>query len=122
MGRFGCGADSDVAFADFMSAFRKEMQESHERKDNMQRFVPSKVKAVATGGDTDRIGALDEIPSSQAMEAEEEDDAFEWPQELLTLGLGADNVEANFGSSTSTSTTTSTTTTSEDEWPEEMLL
>ena len=55
---------------------------------------------------------------------DDEEDTYEWPQELLTLGLGADGVEAGTGSSTSsTSPTTSTTEDSdEDEWPEEMLL
>ncbi len=116
----GSGIDSDVAFADFMSAFRKEMQESHDRKDNLQRFVPSKSKSLAPTPISDRDEAKDGMRAFSSEAADEDD--FEWPQELLTLGLGADEVALNVGSSTSSTSPTSTTTTSEDEWPDEMLM
>merc|ERR1711939_379299 len=117
------GADAEVAFADFMNAFRAEMQETREKKGNLQKFVPSRSRAVAQGaafdGGAGGVLALRELDGD-----DEEEDAFEWPQELLTLGLGADGVEAGTGSSTSsTSPTTSTTEDSdEDEWPDEMLM
>ena len=121
----GGGADSEVAFADFMNAFRAEMQESREKKGNLQKFVPSRSKATAAGslGFDSGVGIASGLREVDVDE-EEEEDTFEWPQELLTLGLGADGVEAGTGSSTSsTSPSTSTTEDSdEDEWPEEMLL
>jgi len=110
-----CGTESDVVFADFMSAFRKEMQESNDRKGNLQRFVPSKTKSLCFPA-----GVVVHDVAKAPDEAEEEE--FEWPQELLTLGLGADAVELNLASSTSSTSPTSTTTTSEDEWPKEMLM
>ena len=107
-----------------MNAFRAEMQESREKKGNLQKFVPSRSKAAAAGG----LGFDSGVGGASGLHGvdfdDDDEDAFEWPQELLTLGLGADGVEAGTGSSTSsTSPTTSTTEDSdEDEWPEEMLL
>jgi len=120
--KYGGGAESDVAFADFMSAFRKEMQDSHDQTDNLRKFVPS--KAPSAIGAPAKLAPDDDLRKLGAtrVEDDDEEDAFEWPQELLTLGLGADNVEQNLGSSTSSTSPTSTTTTSEDEWPEEMLM
>ena len=118
------GADAEVAFADFMNAFRAEMQESREKKGNLQKFVPSRSRAAVAGG----LGFDGGVGGGSGLQGvdfdDDEEDTFEWPQELLTLGLGADGVEAGTGSSTSsTSPTTSTTEDSdEDEWPEEMLL
>ena len=119
----GGGADSEVAFADFMNAFRAEMQESREKKGNLQKFVPSRSRAAVAGG-LGFDGGAGGAGMHDVDFDDDDEDTYEWPQELLTLGLGADGVEAGTGSSTSsTSPTTSTTEDSdEDEWPEEMLL
>lgn len=84
--KYGGGADSDVAFADFMSAFRKEMQDSHDRTDNLRKFVPSKVTAPSAFSTPAKLVPGDDLGRLGATQAEDDDeeDAFEWPQECAT--------------------------------------
>lgn len=85
--KYGGGAESDVAFADFMSAFRKEMQDSHDRTDNFRKCVPAKVTVSSAIGAPAKLTLDDDLGRLGATQAEDgdEEDAFEWPQECAAL-------------------------------------
>jgi hypothetical protein len=146
MGAAAAG-EGDVAFTDFMSAFRTEMKQARDQGERMAKFVPSsKVHAAKRQADLDRraneifgVGVAadfairDEADASLAL-AEEFD---EWPDEFLLLGV-AEQDAAQGGSSPDTSRSDTSTTTSEtastdeteeeteddgeDAWPIEMLV
>jgi len=134
------GADGEVEFADFMTAFRSEMQRAREADHMKQKFVPS-AAIGPTGAEAARREDLaarqraDEIFGTMLAtvpgdnEESEEEDYDEWPDELLVLGLAVDPAEDRTSTTSSTTSptpsshTTSPTesTGSENDWPLELL-
>ena len=127
-GQGGVGMSGEMAFGEFMNAFRTEMRDARDGNERKQKYVPSaKVEK-------DRQKALEERANEifgvgteygAAVTAEEEDAFDEWPDEFLLLGVAQQDAEqASSPSPDSDTSTTSETerTTSDTEETEETEL
>ena len=132
--------EGEVAFSDFMAAFRSEMREARDQGQRMQKFVPStKVQDAkrlameqrandAFGVGTDVIDAS--FGPQENMQLPEEFN--EWPDEFLLLGVAEQDAEVGLSPESDTSTTSDTASTEgdtdetdleeDDLWPVEMLV
>jgi hypothetical protein len=142
--------DGDVAFSEFMSAFRSEMSDARAQGDRLQKFVPSSKLALERqaqieqrANDVFGVG-VDEDPAAIAEESIQGAEEFdEWPDEFLLLGVaeqdggrgGSTSPSPESELSSSTEETASTQETEDDgdddesdmdddddAWPIEMLI
>jgi hypothetical protein len=112
-----------------MNAFRDEMKDARAFDERTNKFVPSRACVSEEDQRAHIQERADEIYGPSAhVDGQEDFDDFEWPDELMILGIDVDNAEEGTTSTTtsSTSTTESETppTDSEDDdaWPMELLV
>jgi hypothetical protein len=134
------GGKGELAFSDFMAAFRYEMRQAQDQGHRMQKVVPSKKVQGANRQDMERrmndvfgVGS-DVIHSFSADEAFFPEEFNEWPDEFLLLGVAEQEAEAvsspSLESDTSSTSDTVSTVGETDEtdgeeaemWPIEMLV
>jgi len=123
-------ARDNLAFKEFMSAFRSEMLEAKNQAKRAGRFVPSR-HSVLQPKDA-RSGCIGAASAFVSLEATSDDDDYDyWPDELVPVGIAADEPQAASTSTTASSQASSTTETEgasgndsdhEDFWPAELLV
>jgi hypothetical protein len=143
--RVSGAADEDIAFKEFMDAFRSEMRQTQDKKDRAGRFVLSRVlvppqrshsqarsdvRADPNSCVCDEVG-IGQVAPPLILESASDDDDYEyWPDELVTIGIGLDEPQISTTTPRSMSATESTSTTETenseectdtDAWPIEML-
>ena len=124
------GGETDVEFDDFMAAFRKELVTSKETHGKLGKFVPS-TKVVRRDEAEDFADAIFGGGGGGGGGrgfggglGDDDDDGYnEWPDELMSLGISAQNAAQAETDSTTSSTEHSTTTDTDDSdvWPDEMM-